>query len=254
MTVQTAAPLRTLAAGATAQVALLAVLTLVTGLGMWGWLAAIAFGVTGATALAAGLRRSVRRGFGPADLVTLARAILVGGVTALVVDSVRAPASIPVLVAVTGFALALDAVDGQVARRTGTVSALGARFDMEVDAFLILVLSAYVATSLGPWVLLIGGMRYGFVAAGRVLTWLNAALPSSIMRKTVAAAQGIVLAVVASGLLPAGAAVAMTGLALAALIWSFGQDVRWLHRNRVVATVVHPTPRMPATLAMELAA
>ena len=39
----------------------------------------------------------------------------------------------------------LDAVDGQVARRTGTVSALGARFDMEVDAFLILVLSVYVA-------------------------------------------------------------------------------------------------------------
>ena len=38
-------------------------------------------------------------------------------------------------------ALALDGVDGQVARRTRTVSALGARFDMEVDAFLVLVLS-----------------------------------------------------------------------------------------------------------------
>ena len=38
-------------------------------------------------------------------------------------------------------ALALDGVDGQVARRTGTASELGARFDMEVDAFLILVLS-----------------------------------------------------------------------------------------------------------------
>ena len=42
-------------------------------------------------------------------------------------------------------ALALDGVDGQVARRTGTVSALGARFDMEVDAFLVLVLSVHVA-------------------------------------------------------------------------------------------------------------
>ena len=42
-------------------------------------------------------------------------------------------------------ALALDWVDGQVARRTGTCSAFGARFDMETDAFLILVLSAYAA-------------------------------------------------------------------------------------------------------------
>ena len=35
----------------------------------------------------------------------------------------------------------LDAVDGHVARRTGTATAFGARFDMEVDAFLIVVLS-----------------------------------------------------------------------------------------------------------------
>ena len=33
------------------------------------------------------------------------------------------------------------AVDGRVARCTGTVSRLGARFDMEVDAVLILVLA-----------------------------------------------------------------------------------------------------------------
>ena len=71
-------------------------------------------------------------------------------------------------------ALALDAVDGWVARRTGTVSALGARFDMEVDAFLILVLSGYVAPTLGGWVLAIGLMRYAFVAAGWVLPWLRA--------------------------------------------------------------------------------
>ena len=47
-------------------------------------------------------------------------------------------------------ALLLDAVDGQVARRTNTVSALGARFDMETDAFLVLVLSVYVAPIVGP--------------------------------------------------------------------------------------------------------
>ena len=42
-------------------------------------------------------------------------------------------------------ALALDPADGWLARRTGTASALGARFDGEVDAFLILALSVYVA-------------------------------------------------------------------------------------------------------------
>ena len=36
---------------------------------------------------------------------------------------------------------------------------------MEVDAFLILVLSVYVAQSLGAWVLAIGLARYVFVAA-----------------------------------------------------------------------------------------
>ena len=42
-------------------------------------------------------------------------------------------------------ALALDAVDGRVARRTGTVSPFGARLDGEADAFLMLVLSVHVA-------------------------------------------------------------------------------------------------------------
>ena len=52
-------------------------------------------------------------------------------------------------------ALVLDAIDGWVARRTA-IGSLGARFDAEVDAFLILVLSIYVARPVGAWVLLIG--------------------------------------------------------------------------------------------------
>ena len=74
--------------------------------------------------------------------------------------------SVAALVGLAVVALVLDGVDGWVARRTGTVSALGARFDMEVDAFLILVLSVYVAGSVGPWVLAIGAARYAFWAAG----------------------------------------------------------------------------------------
>jgi hypothetical protein len=103
---------------------------------------------------------------------------------------------------------------------------------MEVDAFLILVLSVYVAMSLGPWVLLIGTMRYAFVAATRVLPWLNGALPPSTARKTVAALQGIVLLVVGAGILPVLPAFAAVLVALTLLVWSFGRDIRWLWQVR----------------------
>lgn len=118
-----------------------------------------------------------------------------------------------------------------MARRTGTSSALGARFDMEVDAFLILVLSVYVGMSLGPWVLLIGTMRYAFVAAARVMPWLNGELPPSMARKTVAALQGVILLVAGSGLLPYDAEMAAVLTALALLVWSFGRDIAWLWRQ-----------------------
>ena len=96
--------------------------------------------------------------------MTLARATLAVGVAALTADSFFRDAPVATLVALAAVALALDFVDGQVARRTGTTSRLGARFDGEVDAFLILVLSVYVAPSAGAWVLAIGAARYAFLA------------------------------------------------------------------------------------------
>ncbi|MEU1662966.1 CDP-alcohol phosphatidyltransferase family protein [Streptomyces sparsogenes] len=225
------------AAGAAAQILLLALLGTAPGLGPAGWLTGLAFAFATWAVLTRAVCRSWLRSFGAANRVTLARATLVGGVTALVADSFQShsfqgPPRVPALVALTTVALILDAVDGKVARRTGTASPLGARFDMEVDAFLILVLSVYVAASLGPWVLTIGAMRYAFVAAARVLPWLSGALPVSTARKTVAALQGIVLLVAAAGVLPGPAAIALVCVALALLLWSFGRDVRWLWRVR----------------------
>jgi phosphatidylglycerophosphate synthase len=115
---------------------------------------------------------------------------------------------------------------------------------MEVDAFLILVLSVYVAMALGPWVLLIGTMRYAFVAAARVLPWLNAALPPSMARKTVAALQGIVLLVAGAGVLPREATAGAVLLALALLVWSFGRDIVWLWRNGGRKAVERPAGRV----------
>ncbi|MFC5949356.1 CDP-alcohol phosphatidyltransferase family protein [Pseudonocardia lutea] len=221
------------AAAAGAQLVLLTALTVATGLGLAGWLAgaAYAFGLHGLLGGAA--RRARAETLGPADLVTLGRAVLIGGVTALVVHGFAAGVTPVVpLVGLAAVALSLDFVDGRVARRTGTASALGARFDMETDAFLLLVLSVQVAAVTGPWVLAIGGMRYAFVAAGKLLPWLTGSLPARFSAKVVAAAQGIVLVVAAAGILPVAAAVVLVAAALAALLWSFGRDTLLLYRRR----------------------
>jgi phosphatidylglycerophosphate synthase len=139
---------------------------------------------------------------------------------------------------VAAVALVLDAVDGWVARRTATGS-LGAKLDGEVDAFLILVLSVYLARSVGVWVLAIGAARYAFLAAGWALPWMREPLPPRYWRKFVAATQGIVLTVAAANVLePAVTKGALVG-ALVLLAESFGRDVWWLRSKRD-----HAPPRM----------
>jgi phosphatidylglycerophosphate synthase len=228
--------------GLALQVGLLAGLDATTGLHALGWVTGAAFGLATWILLGDGLRRSGARVLGPANQVTLARTILVGGVAALAADSLTHEVWLPVVVALTAVALLLDGVDGQVARRTGSASALGARFDMEVDAFLILVLSVLLVRPVGPWVLAIGGLRYAFVAAGRVLPWLTAQLPPRFSRKVVAAAQGTVLVLAVAGVLPRALMLAAVHAALAALCWSFGRDVLWLRRSarRLRRSARHP--------------
>lgn len=226
------------AVGAGVQILLLALLGTAIGMGPAGWLTGLAFAVATWAVLSRALHRTQPRSFGPANRVTLGRSILVGGVTALVADSFQSSPPVTLFVGLTAVALILDGVDGKVARRTGTSTPLGARFDMEVDAFLILVLSVHVSMSLGPWVLLIGAMRYAFVAAARVWTWLNAPLPPSTARKTVAALQGVFLLLAASGLLSYALEFAVVATALGTLVWSFGRDVLWLYRTSRVEAVL----------------
>ncbi|AIA02051.1 CDP-alcohol phosphatidyltransferase family protein [Streptomyces noursei] len=237
-------------AGPLAQVVLLGALCRTVGLGPAGWLTGCACTVATWAALTRAVRGSWLPSFGPANRVTLARATLVGGVAALVADSFGRRSPVAVLVGLAVVALVLDAVDGRVARRTGTATALGARFDMEVDAFLILVLSVYVAVPLGPWVLAIGALRYLFVAASWVLPWLRAPLPPSTARKAVAAVQGVVLVATGAGLAPRPLERVAVAAALALLGWSFGRDVRWLWRAGVRpaggAAAVRPVDAAPA--------
>ncbi|HJS97264.1 MAG TPA: CDP-alcohol phosphatidyltransferase family protein [Solirubrobacteraceae bacterium] len=224
------------ATGLIAQVLLLAALAGAIGLSGGhlshaGWIVGISCGVVMNAALARGLSHYGSDGLSPADWVTLARGTLVGGVAALVADSLVQPVQVKTLVSLAALALVLDAIDGWVARRTRT-AALGARFDGEVDALLILVLSVYVSRSAGAWVLAIGGARYAFGAGELSLPWMRASLPPRFWRKVVAATQGIVLTVAASGVLsPALTTAALIG-ALILLAESFGHDVLWLRRHR----------------------
>jgi phosphatidylglycerophosphate synthase len=214
------------------QVALLAILEATVGIGAAGWITGVVYGLAVGALLSWGLDRTGGTALGPADWITLTRAILVGCVTALVADRFIRPIPVVALVGITIAALVTDAIDGQVARRTHSVSAFGARFDMEVDAYLIFVLSVYVARSLGWWVLAIGAMRYAYVAAGWVLPWLRRPVPPRFWRKVVAAVQGVVLLVATSGLLPEPVNTVGVACALLLLIESFGRDVLWQYQWR----------------------
>lgn len=166
---------------------------------------------------------------GLANLVTATRGLLVLVVAAAGLTSDAAHVAGPVVV-IGSVAALLDLVDGWVARRTGTTSAFGARLDMEVDALLIVVLSALVWRFgiTGPWVLASGLMRYLFVALALPFPWLARPLPPSRRRQTVCVVQIVALLVALAPLTPPPLAVLAAAAGLAALAWSFAVDVAWL--------------------------
>ena len=223
-----------LGVGLAGQLVVLLGLEAAVDLGVAGWLVGTGCGLLTTAFLAHGLGRRSARGLGPADRVTLFRATLVGGVAAMTAGSFGSDGQgTPwVLVAVTTVALGLDWVDGQVARRTRTVSELGARFDMEVDALLILILSVHVSRSVGAWVLLIGAARYLRLLARGPLPWMRLEAPARYWSKVVAATQGVVLTTVAASVLPAPLAVATLVVAVGLLAESFGRETWWLWRHR----------------------
>ena len=217
--------------GMLATAALLGVVSATAGLGVAGWIAGLATGSAATALLVTARMRSDQPAIHPADWVTLTRALLIAGVAGLVADSFGRPVSITALVTLSTVALALDAVDGQVARRTGTATPLGARIDGEVDAFLILLLSIAVSRDYGSWVLVIGAARYALLLAGWLIPWLAAPLPPRYWGKVVAAVQGIVLTVAASGVVDRRTGMIAVAAALLLLAESFGRNVIWLYRT-----------------------
>src|SRR5579859_994125 len=210
---------------------LLGVVSATAGLGVVGWIAGLATGAAATALLVTARMRSDQPAIHPADWVTLTRALLIAGVAGLVADSFGRQASITALVTLSTVALALDAVDGQVARRTGTATPLGARIDGEVDAFLILLLSIAVSRDYGSWVPAIGAARYALLLAGWLMPWLAAPLPPRYWGKVVAAVQGIVLTVAASAVVDRLTGMIAVAAALLLLAESFGRNVIWLYRT-----------------------
>jgi phosphatidylglycerophosphate synthase len=220
--------------GALATPALLGMVASTAGLGLGGWLVGLLVGWAATALIVVARFRSAKQAIFPADWITLTRALLCAGVAGLVADSFNGSVSVTAVVTLATVALVLDAVDGPVARWTGTASPLGARFDCEVDAFLILLLSIQVYLlygSLASWVLTIGAARYLLLLSGWVVPWLAAPLPARYWGKVVAAVQGIVLVVAVSGVLDPFTGLLLVGAALALLIESFGRNIIWLFRN-----------------------
>lgn len=197
-------------------------------------LLAVAVYAVGAAGVAA---RRPRRVLGAANAVTLLRLVMVSWVAGVL--ALPDPRAWQVPVVVLGLCcLVLDGVDGRVARGRGLVSSFGARFDLEVDAALMLVLSAAVAVLgiAGVWVVAIGLVRYGYAGASVLVPWLRGDLFPSAARKVVGVCEvlALLVALLSPSLpgLPAGAPSVLLVLALAALCWSFGRDVRWQYAHR----------------------
>jgi phosphatidylglycerophosphate synthase len=167
--------------------------------------------------------------FGAANQVTLARAALVALLAGLIGE--RTPIGLPALVTAAAVMVAvLDGVDGSMARHKHMVSDFGARFDMETDALFIMVLAAlaWQFDKAGAWVLVSGLLRYVFVGAGLVMSWMRQALPPSTRRKSIAVVQVIALILTLAPFVPTTVAPVIAAVGLCALTLSFLVDVVWL--------------------------
>lgn len=167
--------------------------------------------------------------FGLANAVTLVRAGATAILVALAVEPARlaAPGAAWGALGLALAVLALDGIDGWLARRQGLASAFGARFDMEIDALLILALAG-LAVGLGkagPWILASGLLRYAFIAAGWLVPTLAAPLPPSARRKAVCVLQIVALSLLLAPPLVPPASSALAAAALAALVASFAADI-----------------------------
>lgn len=184
-------------------------------------------------------RAAIPKPFGIANWVTAARAVYAAVLLgyALAALWINATPSVALrwfwVVGALG-ALALDGLDGRLARRLGQVSAFGARFDLETDAATLLGLSVLVwlCGQAGAWVLASGFMRYIFVVGCWAWPALAAPLPPKKRRQAVCVAQIAVLILAVAPPIVLEVAAPLCLVALALLGYSFAADIVWLLASR----------------------
>lgn len=128
--------------------------------------------------------------------------------------------------------LMMDGIDGRAARLRNEVSDFGEFWDKETDAFLMLVLAMLIyLKALGPaWLLTMGALRYFF---GIYIFLLK---PSQRTERRSRLGRWIYVfsvAVLLSYFLPLPSwRNWMGGLAVLALLYSFGRDMLWMFREK----------------------
>lgn len=190
----------------------------------------LTFGAAMATATAAFSKSYPHNAVGWCNAVTMFRLMLVSVlISCLCIE----PRSAWLIFGIALLAFCLDGVDGWLARREGYVSGFGARFDMEVDSLLALVVAVHAlqSGSAGLLVICLALPRYAFYAGQWFLPWLNNDLPPRFSRKVVCVIQlGVLILLLLPIDIPFADAIMVTALAIVG--WSFWLDVRWLWQER----------------------
>lgn len=190
----------------------------------------------GALALAWGQRESMGASLGPANAITLLRGSIGASAAGMGVLALFSPLSASLtwtVLVLAMLALALDGLDGWVARRMDCASPFGGRLDMELDGMFTIALSfwAWSSGAAGAWILLSGALRPLFIVATRIWPWMDRPLFQSEHRRVICVVQIATLIGALSPLLaPWSAWIAAIGLL--SLIYSFGIDTLWLIRRR----------------------
>lgn len=186
-------------------------------------------GLLGGLIVVARDRWTAQGHFGMANGVTALRLGVIGFLPA-------AAASGPtVLVALSILVLAMDGIDGWLARRQGLSSAFGSFFDKETDALLLLVLCflAVFDARLPGWIVGAGLLRYGFVIFLFVTPTPEKTEEASEWARYIYGAT--VVSVLAAYVLPLDWAYPLALIATVALAGSFAQSVwRVLQRQPVL--------------------
>jgi phosphatidylglycerophosphate synthase len=125
--------------------------------------------------------------------------------------------------------LAVDGVDGIVARRSGRATAFGARLDLEADAFLTMMLCLLLrqAGLVPAWVLVAGLWRY-FYAAMIALLPARGEEPRSLFSRLSAGV--LIFSLASSFLLGARWAPLAAGVGTAVVSLSFARSLYWSYR------------------------